>query len=216
MQHAIKTESFAPDVSDLVQEADIAQNADDLRRAEELYLMALDEDPQHPDANHNLGILYLSVNLSEKALPRLRKALEAHPEFDHFWVSYFHGLVYNKMFAEGQEILEAGKENGLDRDTLAQLQEILSKAPDLGIEREANSNLTAKVLFTDEEGRSDMPEPEETGIENILKRTQEVSLQAAKANDDHTDRASLSTEMEAMFIEAQIISQLVTRLNGKD
>jgi len=216
MQHAIKTESFAPDVSDLVQEADIAQNADDLRRAEELYLMALDEDPQHPDANHNLGILYLSVNLSEKALPRLRKALEAHPEFDHFWVSYFHGLVYNKMFAEGQEILEAGKENGLDRDTLAQLQEILSKAPDLGIEREANSNLTAKVLFTDEEGRSDMSEPEETGIENILKRTQEVSLQAAQANDDHTDRASLSTEMEAMFIEAQIISQLVTRLNGKD
>jgi tetratricopeptide (TPR) repeat protein len=216
MQHAIKTESFAPDVSDLVQEADIAQNADDLRRAEELYLRALDEDPQHPDANHNLGILYLSVNLSEKALPRLRKALEAHPEFDHFWVSYFHGLVYNNMFAEGQEILEAGKENGLDRDTLAQLQEILSKAPDLGIEREANSNLTAKVLFTDEEGRSDMSEPEETGIENILKRTQEVSLQAAKANDDHTDRASLSTEMEAMFIEAQIISQLVTRLNGKD
>jgi tetratricopeptide (TPR) repeat protein len=216
MQHAIKTESFAPDVSDLVQEADIAQNADDLRRAEELYLMALDEDPQHPDANHNLGILYLSVNLSEKALPRLRKALEAHPEFDHFWVSYFHGLVYNKMFAEGQEILEAGKENGLDRDTLAQLQEILSKAPDLGIEREANSNLTAKVLFTDEEGRSDTSEPAETGIENILKRTQEVSLQAAQANDDHTDRASLSTEMEAMFIEAQIISQLVTRLNGKD
>ena len=216
MQHAIKTESFAPDVSDLVQEADIAQNADDLRRAEELYLMALDEDPQHPDANHNLGILYLSVNLSEKALPRLRKALEAHPELDHFWVSYFHGLVYNKMFAEGQEILEAGKENGLDRDTLAQLQEILSTAPDLGIEREANANLTAKVLFTDEEGRSDMSEPEETGIENILKRTQEVSLQAAQANDDHTDRASLSTEMEAMFIEAQIISQLVTRLNGKD
>jgi tetratricopeptide (TPR) repeat protein len=215
MQNAIKTESFSPDVSDLVQEADIAQNADDLRRAEELYLMALDEDPQHPDANHNLGILYLSVNLSEKALPRLRKALEAHPEFDHFWVSYFHGLVYNKMFAEGQEILEAGKENGLDRDTLAQLQEILSKAPDLGIEREANANLTAKVLFTDEEGRSDMSEPEETGIENILKRTQEVSLQAAQANDDHTDRASLSTEMEAMFIEAQIIRQLVTRLNVK-
>ena len=215
MQNAIKTESFSPDVSDLVQEANIAQNADDLRRAEELYLMALDEDPQHPDANHNLGLLYLSVNLSEKALPLLRKALEAHPEFDHFWVSYFHGLVYNKMFAEGQEILEAGKENGLDRDTLAQLQEILSTAPDLGIEREANANLTAKVLFTDEEGRSDMSEPEETGIENILKRTQEVSLQAAQANDDHVDRTGLSTEMEAMLIEAQIIRQLVTRLNVK-
>ena len=128
MQNAIKAESFSPDVSDLVQEADIAQNANALRRAEKLYLMALHEDPQHPDANHNLGILYLSVNLSEKALPLLKKALEAHPEFDHFWVSYFHGLVYNKMFAEGQAILEAGKENGLDPDTLAQLQEILANA----------------------------------------------------------------------------------------
>jgi tetratricopeptide (TPR) repeat protein len=215
MQHAIKTESFAPDVSDLVQEADIAQNADDLRRAEELYLMALDEDPQHPDANHNLGILYLSVNLSEKALPRLRKALEAHPEFDHFWVSYFHGLVYNKMFTEGQEILEAGKENGLDRNTLAKLQEILASAPDLGIEHEVNSNLTARVVFIDEEGRSDINEPAETGIENILKRTQEVSLQAAQANDDHADRTSLPTEMEAMFIEAQILRQLMKRLDVK-
>jgi tetratricopeptide (TPR) repeat protein len=215
MQNAIKAESFSPDVSDLVQEANIAQNADALRRAEELYLMALDGDPQHPDANHNLGILYLSVNLAEKALPRLRKALEARPEFDHFWVSYFHGLVYNKMFAEGQAILEAGTENGLNSDTLAQLQEILATAPDLGIEREANSNLTAAVSYTDGEGRSDMSEPAETGIENILKRTQAVCLQAAQANDDHVDRNSLSTEMEAMFIEAQIISQLVTRLNGK-
>ena len=60
-----------------------------------------------------------------------------------------------------------------------------------------------------------MSEPAETGIENILKRTQEVSLQAAQANDDHTDRTSLPTEMEAMFIEAQFISQLVTRLNVK-
>jgi hypothetical protein len=155
------------------------------------------------------------VNLSEKALPRLRKALEARPEFDHFWVSYFHGLVYNKMFAEGQAILEAGTENGLDSDTLAQLQEILATAPDLGIEREANLNLAATVAFTDGEGRSDTSEPAETGIENILKRTQAVSLQAAQANDDHVDRTGLSTEMEAMFIEAQIISQLVTRLNGK-
>jgi tetratricopeptide (TPR) repeat protein len=215
MHHAITTESFAPDVSNLVQEADIAQNADDLKRAEELYLMALDEDPQHPDANHNLGILYLSVNLSEKALPRLRKALDVHPEFDHFWVSYFHGLVYNKMFTEGQEILEAGKENGLDRNTLAKLQEILASAPDLGIEHEVNSNLTARVVFIDEEGRSDINEPAETGIENILKRTQEVSLQAAQANDDHADRTSLPTEMEAMFIEAQILRQLMKRLDVK-
>ena len=102
-----------------------AHKAGKVQEADRYYTAILKEQPKHPDANHNLGLLYLSVNLSEKALPRLRKALEARPEFDHFWVSYFHGLVYNKMFAEGQAILEAGTENGLDSDTLAQLQQIL-------------------------------------------------------------------------------------------
>ena len=86
---------------------------------------------------------------------------------------------------------------------------------DIVKEREANLNLTATVLYTDEDSRSDMSAPASKGIQNILNRMQEVSLQAAQANDDHTDRTSLSTKMEAMFIEAQLLSQLVTRLNGK-
>ena len=128
MQLAIKTENFVADVAELIQEANRAQNADDLKRAEQLYFQVLDEDPLNPDANHNLGILYLSVNLSKQALPLLRTALEAHPEFGHFWVSYFHGLCYNRLFSEGQAILAAGKENGLSSDTVARLEEILFNA----------------------------------------------------------------------------------------
>ena len=118
MQLAIKTENFVADVAELIQEANRAQNADDLKRAEQLYFQVLDEDPLNPDANHNLGILYLSVNLSK----------QAHPEFEHFWVSYFHGLCYNRLFSEGQAILAAGKENGLSADTVARLEEILFNA----------------------------------------------------------------------------------------
>ena len=128
MQLAIKTENFVADVAELIQEANRAQNADDLKRAEQLYFQILDEDPLNPDANHNLGILYLSVNLSKQALPLLRTALEAHPEFEHFWVSYFHGLCYNRQFSEGQAILAAGKENGLSSGTVARLEEILFNA----------------------------------------------------------------------------------------
>ena len=80
MQLATKTETFVADVAELIQEANRAQNADDLKRAEQLYFQVLDEDPLNPDVNHNLGILYLSVNLSKQALPLLRTALEAHPE----------------------------------------------------------------------------------------------------------------------------------------
>ena len=130
MNLAIKTETenFVAHVAELIQEANSAQNSDDLKRAEQLYFQVLDADPLNPDANHNLGILYLSVNLSKQALPLLRTALEAHPEFEHYWVSYFHGLCYNRQFSEGRAILAAGKENGLSSDTVTRLEEILFNA----------------------------------------------------------------------------------------
>ena len=130
MQLAIKTETetFVADVAELIQEANSAQNSDDLKRAEQLYFQVLDADPLNPDANHNLGILYLSVNLSKQALPLLRTALEAHPEFEHYWVSYFHGLCYNRQFSEGRAIIAAGKENGLSSETVLRLEEILFNA----------------------------------------------------------------------------------------
>ena len=123
-----ETENFAAYVAELIQEANSAQNSDDLKRAEQLYFQVLDADPLNPDANHNLGILYLSVDLSKQALPLLRTALEAHPEFEHYWVSYFHGLCYNRQFSEGRAILAAGKENGLSSDTVTRLEEILFNA----------------------------------------------------------------------------------------
>ena len=130
MQLAIKTETenFVAHVAELIQEANSAQNSDDLKRAEQLYFQVLDADPLNPDANHNLGILYLSVNLSKQALPLLRTALEAHPEFEHYWVSYFHGLCYNRQFSEGRAIIAAGKENGLSSETVLRLEEILFNA----------------------------------------------------------------------------------------
>ena len=123
---AINAPSF--NIEEVIQDANMAQNSDDLALAEKLYLQVLTENPQHPDANHNLGILYLSINWFEKALPLLRTALEAHPDLEHFWISYFHGLTLNHKFEEGHAILKAGKENGLDYNTLVRLEEILSNA----------------------------------------------------------------------------------------
>jgi hypothetical protein len=103
---------------------------------------------------------------------------------------------------------------GVNADLGASVSTNINSVPKIVKERDANLNLTATVLYTDEEGSIDTSEHSATGIENILNRMQEVSLQAAQGNDDHTDRAGLPTEMEAMFIEAQLIRQLVTRLNN--
>ena len=50
-----------------------------VQEAERLYRAILQAQPQHPDANHNLGVLAVSVNKTEEALPLLKTALESNP-----------------------------------------------------------------------------------------------------------------------------------------
>ena len=50
-----------------------------IQEAERLYQAILQTQPAHPDANHNLGVLAVSVNKVEAALPFFKTALEAVP-----------------------------------------------------------------------------------------------------------------------------------------
>ena len=40
-----------------------------LQDAERLYRAILESQPKHPDANHNLGLIAVSVNKADAALP---------------------------------------------------------------------------------------------------------------------------------------------------
>jgi len=40
-----------------------------LQDAERLYRVILQSQPKHPDANHNLGLLAVSINKTDAALP---------------------------------------------------------------------------------------------------------------------------------------------------
>ena len=57
-----------------------------LQEAEKLYIAILSSQPKHPDANHNLGILAVSVGRVEGALPYLKTALEENPKVQQFWM----------------------------------------------------------------------------------------------------------------------------------
>ena len=50
-----------------------------LQEAERLYRAILQSQPLHPDANHNLGVLEVSVNKSDAALPLFKTALVVSP-----------------------------------------------------------------------------------------------------------------------------------------
>lgn len=55
------------DKDQLFQQGVIAHRDGDLKEAERCYRLVLASDSKHPDANHNLGIIAVSVDQAERS-----------------------------------------------------------------------------------------------------------------------------------------------------
>ena len=84
-----------------------------LETAEGLYLAILQAQPKHPDANHNLGILRVSLHKLELALPLFKNALEANQSQGQYWISYVDTLIKTDQIDIAKRLLEQGKKLGL-------------------------------------------------------------------------------------------------------
>jgi pentatricopeptide repeat protein len=90
--------------------------------AERLYRAILQSQPLHPDANHNLGVLAVSVNKTDAALPLFKTAIEANPKVEQFWLSYIDALIKEKQFEKAKEVLEQAKKQGVEGGKLDVLE----------------------------------------------------------------------------------------------
>ena len=97
-----------------------------LQEAERLYRGILQSQPTHPDANHNLGVLAVSVNKAHAALPLFKTALEANPKIEQFWLSYIDALIKEQQFESAKQVLEQAKKHGVARQKLNSLEAKLS------------------------------------------------------------------------------------------
>ena len=61
--------------------------------ASQLYTAVLKAQPEHPDANHNMGVLAVDVGKVQEALPFFEAALEANADTAQFWLSYIDALI---------------------------------------------------------------------------------------------------------------------------
>ena len=93
-----------------------------IQEAERLYRAILQSQPAHPDANHNLGVLAVSVNRVDAALPLLKTAVEANPEIEQFWLSYIDALIKEKQFENAKQVFEQAKKQGVAEDKLDVLE----------------------------------------------------------------------------------------------
>ena len=151
-----------------------------LQDAEAGYRAVLQIQPKHPDANHNLGVLAVSVNKLEEALLLFKTALEANPNQGQFWISYVDALIKVKQFDNAKSVLEQGKKKGLagekvDRLT-QQLTHAVNKQGHESREEKKESLVAAPIQtkLTQKQG------PSQADIDNFLKSLQKKDHHTAK------------------------------------
>ena len=101
------------DLSAALQQAIAGHRAGQLAVAEKAYRIVIHTQPDHAEANHNLGVLLIQSGRIEEGLAHLRCALASnHHEALHY-LSYARGLLAAGSPAQAEAILEQGRRQGL-------------------------------------------------------------------------------------------------------
>ena len=96
-----------------------AHREGNIKDAEHIYRTILQSQPNHPVANHNLGLIAVSVKKTALALPLFKKALDANPKIGQFWLSYVHALLAEEQFDDAKRALVQAKKQGVDEKKLS-------------------------------------------------------------------------------------------------
>ena len=142
--------------------------------AAQLYSVVLKEHPEHPDANHNMGVLAVGIGKIQEALPFFETALEANSAVAQFWVSYIDALIRVGRTGDAQAVLDQAKTNGAQGEGFDQLEARL------------NVPEQAKLItcFAASEEHSQKP-----NILDSLKLDQALRLAQRKSKDDTIEEA---------------------------
>lgn len=112
-----------------LQQALNCHEANQLDDAERIYRTLLNAQPEHPEANHNLGVLLLERQQFEASLPHFEAALAFKPESQGYWLSYIDALVLAGQTGLAQSTLAFGREHGMTGDKVDALVRLLGTAP---------------------------------------------------------------------------------------
>ena len=113
-------------VDQLLQQGVAAHKAGNLQEAERLYRAILQVQSKHPDANHNLGLIAVSMNQSGVALPLFKNAIKINPNIEQFWLSYIEALITERQFENAKRAIKKGKKKGVAKEKLKALTQKLA------------------------------------------------------------------------------------------
>ncbi len=78
-------------------------------------------EPDHPVANHNLGILLSDNGDALGGLPFFVKAINANPAQGQYWLSYIDALIQAGQIEDARKVLVLARQNGLQGEMVETL-----------------------------------------------------------------------------------------------
>ena len=114
------------DITSVFDEAVQAHNAGDLTAAEQLYKETLSLQPDHCEANHNIGVVFASKNELEDALKFFKFALDTSPNVSLFWASYIDVLIKLDRITESKTLIKALTDAGISCDKIKDISHKLN------------------------------------------------------------------------------------------
>ena len=98
-----------------------------LQEAERLYATIINVQPNHADANHNMGVLAVGLGKIQASLPFFKVATIANPKVVQFWLSYINALMQLGRSADAQLESFKAQQQGFTGGALDQLEKNLTK-----------------------------------------------------------------------------------------
>ena len=115
------TKPAGEQVAGYLQQAIAHHRQGQLQEAERLYRDVLRIQPDHPDANHNLGVLAVQVKQPAAGLPHFKIALESVPNRGQYWLSYIDALIQAGQADAAKQVLAQGRQRGLQGEAVEAL-----------------------------------------------------------------------------------------------
>ena len=114
-------------VNEALNQAIIAQKAGHFQKAESCYMTILRQQPDHPDVNHNMGVLAHTIGRIDKAMTFFENAIKSNPNITQYWLSYINILIEQNRMREANKIFEKAFKKGITRDPFGEIKRKLGK-----------------------------------------------------------------------------------------
>ena len=160
-------------IEEALKRAITAQRNGNTVEADRYYTAILKVQSDHPDANHNLGILAMEMQLKDIAFPLFAKAINANPKFIQFYLTYIQALISVNEIAQSKNIIQQGRDNQLSEPEIEKLIQFREKLICTKTQNLPPREKVDEILALYENG----------DLEEVIKQAENVLLQYPKASN---------------------------------